>query len=77
MIAFLFIFTYIASGLVVNLLELCTSPLYLLNKRLYRIINAKLVYLQWCGESLHKNKTHTHYLHCKNIHVHEQWCHLR
>lgn len=44
------VFTFIVSGLIVNALELITLPLYFINKRWFRIINCKIVYLHWCGE---------------------------
>ena len=45
------IVTFIVSGLLVNLLQLLTLPLYWINRRLFRIINAKIVYLHWCSKS--------------------------
>ena len=52
----LLVFTFIMSGLIVNCLQFLTLPLYFANKRLFRIINAKLVYLHWCGEWTHDNR---------------------
>lgn len=45
------IVTFIISGLFVNVLQLLTLPLFWINKRLYRSLNAKIVYLHWCSES--------------------------
>ena len=47
-VVLIFVFSFIMSGLIVNLLQLLTVPLYFANKRLYRIVNSKLVYLHWC-----------------------------
>ncbi|KAL5457641.1 hypothetical protein EMCRGX_G034924 [Ephydatia muelleri] len=44
----LLVFTFIVSGLIVNCMQLLTVPLYFTNKRLFRVVNAKLVYLHWC-----------------------------
>lgn len=49
-VVLLFVFSFIMSGLIVNLLELLTLPLLLINKGWFRILNAKLVYLHWCGK---------------------------
>jgi lysophosphatidic acid acyltransferase/lysophosphatidylinositol acyltransferase len=42
------VFSFIVSGLIINVLELATLPLYFINKKWFRIINAKIVYLHWC-----------------------------
>ena len=44
------VFSFIVSGLIVNVMELATLPLYFVSKKWFRIINAKIVYLHWCGE---------------------------
>lgn len=44
------IVTFVVSGLLVNLAQLLTLPLYWLNRRLYRILNAKIVYFHWCSK---------------------------
>ena len=44
------VFSFIVSGLIINLLELATLPLYVISKKWFRIVNAKIVYLHWCGE---------------------------
>ncbi|XP_064405458.1 1-acyl-sn-glycerol-3-phosphate acyltransferase gamma-like [Halichondria panicea] len=44
----LFVFSFIVSGLIINLLELMTLPLYFLNKKLFRQINSRIVYFHWC-----------------------------
>lgn len=49
-VALLLVFTFIVSGLIVNVLQLFTIPLYYLNKRWFRIVNAKVVYLHWCSK---------------------------
>lgn len=54
----LLVFTFIVSGLIVNCLQLLTVPLYFANKRLFRIVNTKLVYLHWCSEWTRKKKSH-------------------
>ena len=46
------IVTFIVSGLLVNLLQLFTLPLYWINRRVFRVLNAKIVYLHWCSKSL-------------------------
>ena len=46
----LFVLSFIISGLCVNILELLTIPLYFINRRWFRIVNTKLVYLYWCGK---------------------------
>ena len=48
----LVVFTFIVSGLITNFLELCTLPLLLVSKRLFRLVNTKLVYLHWCSKSI-------------------------
>lgn len=48
----LFVFTFIVSGLIINLLQLFTLPFYWLNKKWFRHINARLVYFHWCGKFL-------------------------
>lgn len=45
------IVTFIVSGLLVNLVQLFTLPLYWINKRLFRILNARIVYFHWCSKS--------------------------
>lgn len=47
----LLIFTFIISGLIVNLVQLLTLPLYWINKKLFRQMNAIIVYFHWCSES--------------------------
>lgn len=42
--------TFIVSGLLVNLLQLFTLPLYWINKKIFRQLNAKIVYLHWCSK---------------------------
>uniref|UniRef100_A0A3P8T2G7 1-acyl-sn-glycerol-3-phosphate acyltransferase delta n=1 Tax=Amphiprion percula TaxID=161767 RepID=A0A3P8T2G7_AMPPE len=37
-------YVFLASGLIVNLLQLCTSPLWLINKQLARRLNVRLAY---------------------------------
>lgn len=49
-VVLLVVFSFIMSGLIVNFLELLTLPLLLVSKRWFRIVNAKLVYLHWCGK---------------------------
>lgn len=44
------IVTFVVSGLLVNLVQLFTLPLYWINKRLFRILNAKIVYFHWCSK---------------------------
>ena len=44
------IVTFIVSGLLVNLVQLFTLPLYWINKRLFRKLNAKIVYFHWCSK---------------------------
>ena len=44
------IVTFIVSGLLVNLLQLFTLPLLFINKQLFRVLNAKIVYLHWCSK---------------------------
>ena len=51
----LFVFSFIVSGLFVNLLELFTVPLYFINRRWFRIVNTRLVYLYWCGKCMVNN----------------------
>ena len=46
----IFVFSFIVSGLIINFLELLTVPLWWINKKLFRVVNAKLVYFHWCGE---------------------------
>ena len=43
------IVTFIVSGLLVNLLQLFTLPLYCINRRIFRQLNARIVYLHWCS----------------------------
>ena len=49
-VVLLFVFSFIMSGLIVNLLEVLTLPLLLISKSWFRIVNAKLVYMHWCGK---------------------------
>lgn len=49
----LLIFTFIVSGFLVNLVQLFTLPLYWINKTLYRLLNARIVYFYWCSKSNH------------------------
>ena len=46
----LFVFSFLASGVVLNIVQFFFLPLYWLNRRLYRIINAKIVYFHWASE---------------------------
>lgn len=41
---------FIFSGLITNILQACTLPLKIVNKPLYRKINAVIVYWYWCRE---------------------------
>lgn len=43
----MFIFTFITSGLVLNVIQLFFLPLYWINRRRFRIINSNLVYFHW------------------------------
>ncbi|XP_077335593.1 1-acyl-sn-glycerol-3-phosphate acyltransferase gamma [Lithobates pipiens] len=40
-------FVFVISGLVINFLQLCTLPLWGVNKQLYRRINCRLAYSLW------------------------------
>lgn len=42
------ILSFILSGLIVNCMQALTIPLYYINRRLFRVLNAKIVYLHWC-----------------------------
>lgn len=44
-------FTFIVSGLLVNLVQLFTIPLFWINKMLFRKLNARIVYFHWCSKS--------------------------
>lgn len=44
------VFSMVVSGLVINFLQLCTLPLYYVNKWLYRHINTRIVYFHWCSK---------------------------
>ena len=46
------IVTFVVSGLLVNLLQLFTLPLYWINRRIFRLVNARIVYLHWCSKPL-------------------------
>ncbi len=48
----LFVFSFIVSGLIINLFQLLTLPLFFLNKKLFRLINARIVYFHWCSKFL-------------------------
>ena len=41
---------FVLSGFITNLVQASTLPLKLVNKRLYRRINAVIVYWYWCRE---------------------------
>ena len=47
----LFVFSFLASGLVLNVVQLFFLPLYWLNRKWYRHINSRIVYLHWASES--------------------------
>ena len=53
-VVLLLVFSFIVSGLLINALELTTVPLYFINKKWFRIINSKIVYLHWSGEFLNQ-----------------------
>ncbi|OCT93545.1 hypothetical protein XELAEV_18011223mg [Xenopus laevis] len=40
-------FVFVVSGLIINFLQLCTLPLWGINKPLYRRINCRMAYLLW------------------------------
>ena len=47
----MFIFTFIISGLLLNVVQIVfTGPLYFANRRLFRVLNAKIVYFHWCSK---------------------------
>lgn len=48
--ALMLIVTFIVSGLLVNVVQLLTLPLYWINKKLFRQLNARIVYFHWCGK---------------------------
>ena len=50
------VFSFIVSGLIINVLEFATLPLYFINKKWFRIINTKIVYLHWCGEFMEQKR---------------------
>ena len=41
---------FVLSGLITNVVQACTLPLKLVNKRLYRRLNVAIVYWYWCRE---------------------------
>ena len=46
----LFVFSFIVSGLIINLLQLFTMPMYWINKKYFRNVNSRLVYFHWCSK---------------------------
>ena len=50
LVILMFIFTFITSGVVLNVIQLFFLPLYWINRRQYRIINANIVYFHWACE---------------------------
>lgn len=49
-----FVYIFLTSGLIVNFLQLCTWPIWPLNKQLYRKINCYLALTIWSRECLLK-----------------------
>lgn len=49
----LFVFSFIVSGLIINLFQLFTLPLYWINKKWFRHINCRIVYFHWCSKFSH------------------------
>ena len=47
LVILMFIFTFITSGVVLNVIQLFFLPLYWINRRRFRIINSNLVYFHW------------------------------
>lgn len=43
-------FVFVVSGLIINLIQLCTCVLWPINKQLYRRINCRLSYSLWSRE---------------------------
>lgn len=41
------VYIFVASGLLINLLQLCTLPIWPISRRLYRVINCRLAYSHW------------------------------
>ncbi len=50
LVILVFIFCFLASGLILNVLQIFLLPLYWINRYLYRILNAKIVYFHWARE---------------------------
>lgn len=49
LLVLMFIFTFIISGILLNVVQIVfTGPLYYTNRRLFRILNSKIVYFHWC-----------------------------
>ena len=46
----LFVFSFIVSGLIINLVQLVTIPIYWISKKWFRHINTRLVYFHWCSK---------------------------
>uniref|UniRef100_A0A1X7SFA5 Uncharacterized protein n=1 Tax=Amphimedon queenslandica TaxID=400682 RepID=A0A1X7SFA5_AMPQE len=47
LVMLLFVTCFLMSGLVLNLLQLFVLPFWWINKMVYRIANAKIVYFHW------------------------------
>ena len=50
LVVLLFVVSFLLSGIVLNIVQLFFLPLYWIKRDLYRIINAKIVYLHWASE---------------------------
>ena len=47
------IFVFLASGLVINVIQVLLLPLWIVKRDLYRWLNMSVVYLHWCRKLTH------------------------
>ena len=50
LVILIFVFSFLASGLILNVVQLALLPLYWISRYTYRILNAKIVYFHWARE---------------------------